>query len=100
MLFPLAFEILIDRVQRVGLRFLEGASEFRLNSVYHVKEISTIHFEFSAAELVIGAEQKVIAENFMLLLVERSLRNKAEIRDELLFLSSPAAASRMGRSLL
>ena len=74
-----AAEIVAEGVQRIGLKFGEGATEFLLDAVDRVKEIAAVHVQFAAAEFPVRAEQKVITENPVLLLVQGTAANEAKI---------------------
>jgi len=59
-------EIVVNWKQSVGFEFPKNTSQFLLDSIYGVKEIPAIHVEFPAAQLPVGAEEKVIPEDTIL----------------------------------
>jgi hypothetical protein len=56
-------EIVVHWEQTIRFEFPENASQFLLKSINGVEEISAIQVEFAAAQLPIGAEEKVIPED-------------------------------------
>ena len=59
-------EIVVHWEQTIGLEFPENASQFLLKSINGVEEVPTIHVEFVAAQLPVGAEENVIPEDKIL----------------------------------
>jgi hypothetical protein len=59
-------EIVVYWEQSIGFEFAKNTSQFLLDSIYGVKEVPAIHVEFPAAQLPIGAEEKVIPEDTIL----------------------------------
>lgn len=59
-------EVIIHWEQSIGLEFSKNTSQFLLDSIHGVEEISSIHIEFFAAELPIRTKEKVISENRIL----------------------------------
>lgn len=60
--FSGSVEIIVHWKQPIRFELTENASHFLLDSVYGVKEITAIHGKFPAAQLPIGAQEKVIPE--------------------------------------
>lgn len=75
-----AAEIVAQGVERIGFEFGEGAAEFLFDAVHHVKEVAAVDVQFTAAEFPVRAEEKVIAEDAVLLLVQRAAADEAEVR--------------------
>ena len=58
-----SMEIIIDWKQPIGLQLAENTSQLLLDPINRVKEIPAVHVEFPAAQLPIGAQEKVIPEH-------------------------------------
>ena len=61
-------EIVVHWKQTIRFEFPENAAQFLLKSIDGVEEIPAIDIEFTAAQLPIGAEEKVISEDTILYL--------------------------------
>ena len=57
-----AAEILVERVEGVRLELAVYAAQLLLNPVNGVEEEAAIHFQLTAAEFPVRAEEKVISE--------------------------------------
>ncbi len=55
-------EIVVYWKQRIRFKLAENASQLLLKPIYGMEEIPTIHVEPAAAQLPIGAEEKVAPE--------------------------------------
>ncbi len=61
-------EIVVHWKQPIRFELTENTSQFLLKPIDGVEEIPPIHVEFAAAQLPIGAEEKVISEDTILYL--------------------------------
>jgi len=59
-------EIVVYWKQPIGFELTKNASQLLLKPIYRMEEIPTIHAERAAAQLPIGAEEKVIPEDTIL----------------------------------
>jgi hypothetical protein len=59
-------EIIVYRKQSIGFELTKNTPQLLLDSIYGVKEVPAIHIEFPAAQLPIGAQEKVIPEDAIL----------------------------------
>ena len=58
-----SMEIVVHGEKPVWFEFTEHSSQFLLDSIYSVKEVSAVHLEPFAAQLPVGAKEKVIPED-------------------------------------
>jgi hypothetical protein len=84
-----AVEVLVKRKESVRLQLAERPPELLLNTIDFVEESSPIDTDFSAAQLPIGAKQKMVLEQAVLIVIEISTADQAEICDKLLVLQAP-----------
>lgn len=86
-------EIFVQREQRIRLHFPENTTEFLLNPVHRVKERPAVDSKLSAAELLVRTQKKMVPEDFVLEIIERSARYEAKIREIFFVLSSPGGSA-------
>ena len=66
--FSGSVEIIVHWKQPIRFELAENTSQFLLKPIDGVEEIPAIHVEFAAAQLPIGAEEKVVSEDTILYL--------------------------------
>jgi hypothetical protein len=82
-------KVLIEWEQGIRLKFAKNLPQFLFDSINSVEEIPAIDHEPTRAELPIGAEEKVIAEQPMLEIIESSSCNEAKISDIFFVFAAP-----------
>jgi hypothetical protein len=85
-------KVLIQRKERIRLQFAEPASQLLLDAVDRVEKIAAVHFEPSAAQFPVGAQQKVESKDAVLELSQRSFADEAEVRAIFFVLAAPCAS--------
>ena len=90
-------EVFIQGIERVGPDLGEGSSECSFDPIDGMKEVSTVHFELPGAELPVGAQEEVVAEESMICVIERSPAYRTEVGHVFfLFSGVDAPAARAG----
>ena len=79
-----AAEIFVERKQRVGFQFRIDPPQALLYPVNLMIEVAAVGIQTLAAELPIGAQQKMKFENLIVVFIEHSLAHETEVGDKLL----------------
>jgi len=82
-------EIFIQWEKGKRLQFAKDPSQFLLDTVNRMKEVTAVHFQAAAAKPPIRAQQKMEPENAVFLFIQRSLAHQTEVCDIVFMFPTP-----------
>ena len=86
-----AIKVFIEREKRIGFQFAKHAPELLFHAIDGVEEIAPVDTKLVAADLPIGTQQEMKAEEAVFLFIQCSSRHQTEIGDKFLVFPAPRA---------